>query len=128
MLVSFRQRITQWFRLADFKPGGLHYPVETEENQYIEPMKATKYSNGIASMSVKLQKKSSSGLVGASENSIISDGISFQVFPGAGGVAIQVQSYDRNRDERSTKLHIIPEDKDMAEALAHILSIEAMRR
>lgn len=120
----------RWMRAADYEPGGEHYD-EPNEQEYNEPIKA----RGISSMAIQLKgsnrkynNATTKAIRVAEDDDICADRISFQVFPASGGVAVQVQSYDRHHDERSTKLHVIPEDKDLAESLAHILSLESMRR
>jgi hypothetical protein len=54
--------------------------------------------------------------------------INFTVINAAGGRIVQVRYYDRKADRHSNKLHIITPEEDLAEALAHILTIETISR
>ena len=53
--------------------------------------------------------------------------MTFNIYPGAGGVAIEVYQYDQKTDRSSTKLHIIPDSQDLGDALAKIITLEALR-
>lgn len=54
--------------------------------------------------------------------------INFNVVSASGGRIVQVRYYDRKTDRHSNKLHIVTPDENLAEALAHILTIESMSR
>lgn len=54
--------------------------------------------------------------------------MNFNVVSAAGGRIVQVRYYDRKSDRHSNKLHIITPEENLAEALAHILTIETMSR
>lgn len=54
--------------------------------------------------------------------------ISFKVIPGAGGIAIEYGQYDHLNDQHKVHLHIVPEDRDLAQELAHIITIQSLRR
>lgn len=66
--------------------------------------------------------------LGREEMSLDSRGTTFKLFPAAGGLVVETYYYDNNKDENRTSLHLIPEDDDLAEALAKIITMEAMRR
>jgi hypothetical protein len=54
--------------------------------------------------------------------------MNFNVVSASGGRIVQVRYYDRKSDRHSNKLHIITPEENLAEALAHILTIETMSR
>jgi hypothetical protein len=54
--------------------------------------------------------------------------INFQVIQAAGGRIVQVQTYDRHKDRHMTSLHIITPEEDLAESLAHILTLSQLSR
>lgn len=53
--------------------------------------------------------------------------ISFKIIKGIGGVAIEYNFYDHKADEGSTALHIVPEDKDLAVEISHIITMQSLR-
>jgi hypothetical protein len=55
-------------------------------------------------------------------------GMTFKVIPGQGGIAIETSSYDTMHDRYNSNLHIVPEGAELSEALAHIISMESLRR
>jgi hypothetical protein len=54
------------------------------------------------------------------------DGINFNVINAAGGRIVQVRYYDRRSDCHKHSLHIITPEENVAEALAHILTLETL--
>jgi len=60
--------------------------------------------------------------------SIDSRGIHFKVIPGNGGIVIETHYYDDHADRDLTHLYIIGEDEELHEALAKIITLEALRR
>jgi len=54
--------------------------------------------------------------------------INFQVIQASGGRIVQVQTYDRHKDRHMTSLHIITPEEDLAESLAHILTLSQLSR
>ena len=64
-------------------------------------------------------------------NDMSSDRFRINVFFGEGGIAVEVHSDSGNvklGPSTQIRLHIIPEGKDLGEALAHILTLENIRR
>lgn len=53
--------------------------------------------------------------------------INFKIIKGIGGVAIQYGQYNHQRDQHEVTLHIVPEDKDLAVELAHIITMQSLR-
>ena len=54
------------------------------------------------------------------------DGINFNVINAAGGRIVQVRYYDKRADRHKHSLHIITPEENLAEALAHILTLETL--
>jgi hypothetical protein len=129
MLIRFRQRLLDWFRTADYEPGGDRFEVNAvEEASPYAPVRrprGPRRTNALGQSQYANDAKVAS--IGASEG-LDCNAISFKVFAAQGGIAIQVHSYDPNRDTLTVSLHVVPEDKDLAEALTHILSLESLRR
>lgn len=63
-----------------------------------------------------------------SSASLDTQGIHFKVIPGSGGIAIEVSHYDNKTERNTTTLYIIPENKDLSEELAQIITLESMKR
>lgn len=76
-------------------------------------------------------KKMKKSLVSGSDSSDLAElecpGISFKVIPGDGGVAIEVRHYDMKTDRYTSRLHVVPVDADLAQALSQIITITSLR-
>lgn len=53
---------------------------------------------------------------------------SFRTYNANGGMVVEVSYYDITTDRSSTSLHIISKDEDLGQALAHIITYEALKR
>lgn len=53
--------------------------------------------------------------------------IRFNVQPARGGLIVTVKQYDPKRDENNHTVHIIHDDQNVAENIAHIVSMELLR-
>lgn len=53
---------------------------------------------------------------------------SFRTYNANGGTVVEVTYYDVANDRSSTSLHVIPKDEDLGQALAHIITYEALKR
>jgi hypothetical protein len=65
--------------------------------------------------------------LGASETVEMDTPIRFKVQKANGGTIIEVQHYDRKRDEHNYNLHIIGEGEDISVQLGKIVVIEMMK-
>lgn len=54
-------------------------------------------------------------------------GMSFHLYPAAGGTVIEVRNRDFKRDELNTSLHVIPEGEDFTQTLSQIVSLEKLK-
>jgi len=52
----------------------------------------------------------------------------FDVQSARGGIIMSVHKYDSKRDEYENIVHIIHDDQDVAESIAHIVSMELLRQ
>ena len=57
-----------------------------------------------------------------------SRGVSFNLYSANGGHVVELRHYDEKSDRMKNALHIVPHDKDLGEALNHIITYEALKR
>jgi len=106
MFKSIRKKIFQWFRSADL-----------EDCMVISDGLLRKRHPG-----EKANRASS-----ADTDSLDSDGMNFKVINGCGGVAIEIRTRDSKTGDHSLSLYIIPEDHDLAQELAKIITIQTLK-
>ena len=56
------------------------------------------------------------------------NGVTLNIYPATGGKVVEYKYYDADSDSNIVRLHLIPEDADMAQALSKILTIEGLKR
>ena len=115
MFMRARKRIMKWLRDSDFYDewGDLNIIEVSEENQRAEKVEDTPQLKKIA---------------GANAMSLSSTAMHFKVFKGAGGIVIETWESGNGPTRDDTSLHIIPEGEDLATAIAHIITLQSMRR
>ena len=76
-----------------------------------------------------------SGLRLSTKNSIVnrgrtldSRGMSFTIHQASGGYVLEYSSYEEKTDRHSHNLHIIPSDQDMGQGIAHVITLELLRK
>lgn len=57
-----------------------------------------------------------------------SPSVNFNMFQATGGTVIEMRYYDRTNETVSNSLYIIPSEKDLGQELAHIITVEALKR
>jgi hypothetical protein len=57
-----------------------------------------------------------------------SRGVSFTLYNANGGHVVELRHYDEKSDRMKNSLHVVPHDKDLGEALNHIITYEALKR
>ena len=57
----------------------------------------------------------------------LNDPIRFSVQRASGGVVVQTSYYNNQKDKRTQNLHVIPEGKDVAEAIGKIVTYEFLK-
>jgi hypothetical protein len=63
-----------------------------------------------------------------SSGELESRGTSFNLYSANGGHVVELRNYDEKADRMKNSLHIIPHEKDLGEALNHIITYEALKR
>jgi hypothetical protein len=53
---------------------------------------------------------------------------SFNLYSANGGHVVELRHYDEKSDRIKNSLHIVPHEKDLGEALNHIITYEALKR
>lgn len=71
----------------------------------------------------------------STKNSVISRGrtldsrgMSFTIHQASGGYVLEYSSYEEKTDRHSHNLHIIPSDQDMGQGIAHVITLELLRK
>jgi hypothetical protein len=57
-----------------------------------------------------------------------SRGMSFTIHQASGGYVLEYSSYEEKTDRHTHNLHIIPSDQDMGQGIAHIITLEMLRK
>ena len=60
-------------------------------------------------------------------NSIDSNGFNFRVFKANGGIVIETENYDNQKDRHNRSLHVIVEGKDLGEEIGKIITYENLK-
>ena len=61
-------------------------------------------------------------------SSLDSRGMSFTIHQANGGYVLEYSAYDDKTDRHNHNLHIIPSDQDMGQGIAHIITLEMLRK
>ena len=62
------------------------------------------------------------------ENRLASQGTNFTMYSANGGTVVELRDYDPMNDRQKTTLYVIPSEADLGQQLAHIVTIEALKR
>ena len=57
-----------------------------------------------------------------------SRGMSFTIHMANGGYVLEYSTYNEKTDRHDHALHIIPSDQDMGQGIAHIITLEMLRK
>jgi hypothetical protein len=57
-----------------------------------------------------------------------SQGMSFTIYLASGGYVLEYSTYNEKTDRHDLALHIIPSDQDMGQGIAHIITLEMLRK
>jgi hypothetical protein len=57
-----------------------------------------------------------------------SNGMNFIIHSANGGYVMEYNQYDPRTDERNNALHIITSDQDLGQGIAHIITLEMLRK
>jgi hypothetical protein len=74
------------------------------------------------------QTKTNGLAIPVDSNPFRTEGLKFHIYPATGGYVMEYSTYDRNTDRSSSNLHIIPSDQDLGQGIAHIITLEMLRK
>ena len=55
-------------------------------------------------------------------------GMNFTIYSANGGYVMEYSMYNTKTDERNNALHIITSDQDLGQGIAHIITLEMLRK
>lgn len=64
----------------------------------------------------------------ADESLNMDNSLRFNVLPAQGGTIIEIRNYDRKDDRNHTSTYVIPEGEDLSTSIAHIVSMELLKK
>lgn len=76
----------------------------------------------------RVSAKTQRGLISKNDSELDSRGVTFNLHSANGGHVVELRNYDERTDRMKNSLHLIPHDKDLGEALNHIITYEALKR
>ena len=62
------------------------------------------------------------------DSRIASRGMNFTIHPASGGYILEYSSYDQKTDDHNYTLHIIGADQDLGQGIAHVITLELLRK
>lgn len=75
------------------------------------------------------------GRITSAKNSVISRdrslnsrGMNFSIHQANGGYVMEYSSYDDKTDRNSNSLHIITSEQDLGQGIAHVITLEMLRK
>jgi hypothetical protein len=72
--------------------------------------------------------KSQRVLISKSDSELESRGVTFNLYSANGGHVVELRNYDERTDRFKNSLHLIPHERDLGEAINHIITYEALKR
>ena len=66
--------------------------------------------------------------VSTRSDTLQTNGTNLTLYNANGGMVVELRSYDFNTDRHNNILYVIPKDQDMGQQLAHIITLEALKR
>jgi len=61
-------------------------------------------------------------------DTIQSTGMNFTIYQANGGTIVEMNQYDHKNDRNDRSLHIITNEQDLGQGIAHIVTFEMLRR
>lgn len=80
----------------------------------------------LTSNDVTVSSKRHNGLVRGSR--LDSRGMNFTIHQASGGYVLEYSSYDDKTDRHEHNLHIINSDTDLGQGIAHVITLEMLRK
>ena len=62
------------------------------------------------------------------DRALNSRGMSFSIHQANGGYVMEYSAYDEKTDRNSNALHIITADQDLGQGIAHVITLEMLRK
>ena len=56
------------------------------------------------------------------------NGMNFTLYSASGGYIMEYNTYNHNTDTRYNALHIIPSDQELGQGIAHIITLEMLKK
>jgi len=69
-----------------------------------------------------------SNSIGGKRRSIDNNGMNFTLHAANGGYVMEYNTYNHNTDTRYNALHIIPSDQELGQGIAHIITLEMLKK
>jgi hypothetical protein len=121
MLLKLRRRFLNWLQAAEVNEQDTYDVIEEPKAR----RRVASWNNAVNSINTA---KVRTGLVAKSDHEVISSqAITFKIFPARGGMVVETYHYDERADQNTNTLNLVTEDEDLSEALARIITMEAMR-
>lgn len=70
----------------------------------------------------------SSGKSIRSRDGLCTSGMNFTIYQANGGTIVEINQYDSKTDRNDHSLHIITNDQDLGQGIAHIITLELLRK
>jgi len=67
-------------------------------------------------------------IAGRNRDSLQSMGMNFTIYQANGGTIVEINQYDHKTDRSDRSLHIITNEQDLGQGIAHIVTFEMLRR
>jgi hypothetical protein len=91
----------------------LHNFIFPQDNELVETKTSHRGSRGLISRGSSIDSR---------------NGMSFTIHQANGGYVMEYSSYDEKTDRNSHNLHIITSDQDLGQGIAHIITLEMLRK
>lgn len=108
----------KWFVKKVHWANNTHQQYDEGPNLVMTPNRTAKAQRG--NLAISSRERESSELESRST--------SFNLYSANGGHVVELRHYDEKSDRIKNSLHIVPHDKDLGEALNHIITYEALKR
>ena len=120
MFIKLRKKILHWLQAAEKE----EYICVNREGSSRFGLAANRLSNLFGST----VKRGSDCVVSDSEsNELNGQHLKFKLIPGSGGVILEIRKYDSTNDHYIYVHYIIPEEKELGEELAKIITLQSLR-
>ena len=74
------------------------------------------------------EEPSTVSVSGGKRRSIDHNGMNFTLYSASGGYIMEYNTYNHNTDTRYNALHIITSDQELGQGIAHIITLEMLKK